>query len=195
MNENEASPVAEPASRRSLLRGTAQAALSATAVALIAGCESMAQGQRGGDTANDVQILNTALGLEWEAIAAYQVGAQSGLLQPPVLAVAVAFQGDHKEHAEVLANAVRRLGGTPVQAKAVADYRFPTQDLRTQADVLRFAAGLEKAAASAYLGAVPMFGNRELAKASASILGVEAQHWALLRQALQEPPVAGPFIG
>ena len=31
----------------------------------------------------DVDILNTALALEYEGIAAYQVGAESGLLQPP----------------------------------------------------------------------------------------------------------------
>ena len=43
--------------------------------------------------AADVGILNVALGLEFEAINAYQLGAQSGLLQKPVLEIAVKFQG------------------------------------------------------------------------------------------------------
>jgi len=49
-------------------------------------------------------------------------------------------------------------------------------------------------AVSAYLGAVPLFGNPELAKAAASILGDEAMHWAVLRQVLGEDPVPSPFM-
>jgi rubrerythrin len=60
--------------------------------------------------------------------------------------------------------------------------------------VLRFAAGLEKGAVSAYLGAVPLFAQRELSKAAASILGDEAMHWAVLRQAIGEQPVPGAFV-
>ena len=47
---------------------------------------------------------------------------------------------------------------------------------------------------SAYLGAVPLFGNRDLARAAASILGDEAMHWAILRQALDENPVPEAFV-
>jgi hypothetical protein len=64
----------------------------------------------------------------------------------------------------------------------------------SQADVLGFAAGLEKGAVSAYLGAVPLFGARELARAAASILGDEAMHLAVLRQALGENPVPWAFV-
>ena len=70
----------------------------------------------------------------------------------------------------------------------------PIETLKTQTDVLRFAAGLEQGAASGYLGMVPVLGDRDLAKAVASILGDEAMHWAILRQALGENPVPEPFI-
>ena len=60
--------------------------------------------------------------------------------------------------------------------------------------MLRFAAGLEKGAASAYLGTVPQFHNRDLAKAAASILGDETMHWAILLNALGENPVPAAFI-
>jgi hypothetical protein len=43
-------------------------------------------------------------------------------------------------------------------------------------------------------GAVPLFGDRDLAKAAASILGDEAMHSAILRQALGENPVPEPFV-
>ncbi len=183
------------ASRRSLIKGAGGVTLSAVAISLLAGCDGMAADrQMAADPGSDVDILNSALGLEYQAIAAYEVGAESGLLQKPVLALAVQFQDDHKQHAQLLASTVAKLGGTAVAAKKPADYHFPVDTLKSQADVLRFAAGLEKGAASAYLGAVPLFANKDLAKAAASILGDETMHWAVLRNALGENPVPMSFI-
>ncbi|WP_018076304.1 ferritin-like domain-containing protein [Thiobacillus denitrificans] len=175
--------------RRSFL-GHSGLLLSGAAVALLAGRDALAKGGQSG--ASDVRILNTALGAELEAVAAYQLGAESGLLQKPVLDLALTFQGHHKEHADVLAKTIVKLGGQPVASKE--KYTFPVDTLKSQADVLRFAAMLEKGAVSAYLGAVPVFGNRELAKAAASILGDEAMHWAILRNALGEIPVPSAFM-
>ncbi len=178
--------------RRAFFARAGQVGLSAAAVALLAGCESMASGRGKAMSTEDVAILNTALGLEHEAIAAYQVGAESGLLQKPVLDLAVTFQGQHKAHAGLLTDTVRKLGGTPVEP--MSSYDFPTDKLKSQADVLGFAADLEQAAVSAYLGAIPRFEDRELAKAAASILGDEAMHWATLRNALGLPPVPDAFV-
>lgn len=183
------------ARRRGLLKAPGLFALGSLAVITLG--ESMpawAQTQSG-STKDDINILNTALGLEYQAIAAYQVGAESGLLQKPVLATAVKFQDHHKAHAQVLAGTVSKLGGTPVTAKKASAYEFPTDKLKTQADVLRFAAGLEKGATSAYLGVLPNFYNRELTRAAGSILGDEAMHWAVLLHALGEDPVPGAFVG
>jgi rubrerythrin len=180
-----------PTAARRLFLGQSSLLLSGAAVALLAGSDALAA-KSGGASATDVQILNTALGAELEAIAAYQAGAQSQLLQGPVLDLALTFQGHHKAHADVLAASVEKLGGKPAQAKAT--YGFPVDQLKSQADVLRFAAKLEQGAVSAYLGAVPLFGNRDLAKAAASILGDEAMHWAILRQAIGEAPVPTAFM-
>ena len=170
--------------------------LSGTAIALLAGCEgTAAQGRKPSaqSAADDVTILNGALAAEQQGIAAYQVGAESGLLQKPVLDLAVQFQGHHKAHADLLAATIKQLGGAPVAAKQ--KYDFPVDQLKTQADVLRFAAGLEQGAVSAYMSAVPRLENRDLAKAAASILGDEAMHWAVLRQALGDNPVPAAFVG
>jgi rubrerythrin len=176
---------------RRLFLGKSGVLLSGAAVALMAGRDALAA--KGIDAAgSDVRILNTALGAELEAIAAYQLGADSGLLQKPVLDLALTFQGHHKAHADLLSATIAKLGGKPVEAKA--RYQFPVETLKNQNDVLRFAAMLEKGAVSAYLGAVPLFGNRDLAKAAASILGDEAMHWAVLRNALGEAPVPSAFM-
>jgi rubrerythrin len=177
--------------RRAFL-GQSGLLLSGAAVALLAGRDALAAEKGGAAGGNDVRILNTALGAELEAIAAYQLGADSGLLQKPVRELALTFQGHHKQHAETLEQTIRKLGGAPVVAKP--HYSFPTEKLKSQADVLRFAAQLEQGAVSAYLGAVPLFANRDLSHAAASILGDEAMHWAVLRNALGEPPVPSAFV-
>ncbi|MEO6984743.1 MAG: ferritin-like domain-containing protein [Paralcaligenes sp.] len=182
---------AQPGSRRAFL-GRSGLVLSGTAIAMLAGREALAKGKSKDVGSSDVRILNAALGAEYEAIAAYQLGADSGLLQKPTRDLALTFQGQHKEHADLLSKTVVTLGGKPVIAKA--KYTFPTDKLKSQNDVLRFAAMLEKGAVSAYLGAVPILDNRDLAKAAASILGDEAMHWAILRNALGEPPVPSAFM-
>src|SRR5690242_7488990 len=169
--------------------------LSGSAIALIANTQTLGATMKksGADAqASDVKILNAALAAEQQGVAAYQVGAESGLLQKPVLDLAVQFQGHHKAHADLLAKTVQKLGGKAVSAKK--KYDFPAESLKSQADVLRFAATLEQGAVSAYLGAVPLFDNRDLSKAAASILGDEAMHWAVLRNALGENPVPDAFM-
>jgi rubrerythrin len=183
--------IANPNAARRWFLGRSGLLLSGAAVALLAGRDVLAA-KSGGSKAGDARILNTALGAELEAIAAYQVGAESGLLEKSVLALAVQFQGHHREHADLLAKTVQKLGGKPVSAKK--KYSFPLEGLKSQADVLRFAASLEQGAVSAYLGAVPLFANRDLSTAAASILGDEAMHWAVLRHALGENPVPSAFV-
>ena len=175
--------------RRGLLRGSGITVLSASAVALLAGCEKMASAQGNGNAANDVGIINTALALENEAISAYQLGAQSGLLQKPVLEVAVLFQTHHKEHRDALIATIRKLGGTPVPAKSDAEVAqaLNAASLKSQTDVLRLAQRLEKGAANAYIGVIPSFGDRNLAQVSARLAADEAMHWTVLTQALKDP--------
>jgi rubrerythrin len=151
------------------------------------------QPRKDATAARDANILNAALASEFEAVAAYQVAADSGLLQKPVLDVAMKFQGQHQAHADFLTRTVKTLGGNPAEPKKPADYNFPTETLKTQADVLQFGAGLEQGAARAYFGMIAVLEDRDLAKAVAGILGDETMHWAVLRQALGEDPVPSAF--
>ncbi len=167
-------------------------ALSAVAVALLAGRDTLAQGMAG-DATKDVSILNVALGLEHEAINAYQLGAASGLLQKPVLDIAVQFQGHHKAHRDALIATIQKLGGTPVMEKKLDDYAkaLKADQLRNQADVLDLAARLELGATNAYLGVIPAFGNKDLAKVAARLAADETMHFTVLSSALSRPLPAG----
>jgi rubrerythrin len=177
---------AVPASRRGFMRSGG--ALSAVAVALLAGKDVMAAGMTG-DMSKDVSILNVALGLEHEAINAYQLGAGSGLLQKPVLDVAVAFQGHHKAHRDALIATIEKMGGKPVAEMKLEVYAesLKASTLKSQADVLSLAARLELGATNAYIGVIPAFGNSELAKVAARLAADEAMHYTVLTQALGRP--------
>lgn len=168
------------------------ATLSAAAVALLAGRDALAAGMKG-DAAKDVGILNVALGLEHEAINAYQLGAGSGLLQKPVLDVAVQFQGHHKVHRDALVATIQKLGGTPVAEKKLDEYAkaLNAAALKNQADVLDLAARLELGATNAYLSVIPALNDRELAKVAARLAADETLHFTVLNNALGRPLPAG----
>jgi rubrerythrin len=178
------------ASRRTFMGRTGT--LSAVAVAMLAGKDALAQGM-GGDMAKDVSILNVALGLEHEAINAYQLGAGSGLLQKPVLDVAVRFQADHKAHRDALIATIQKMGGTPVMEKKLDDYAkaLKADTLRNQGDVLDLAARLELGAINAYLGVIPAFGSKDLAKVAGRLAADETLHFTVLTNALGRPLPAG----
>jgi rubrerythrin len=170
--------------RRALLRGAGTIGLSAAAIAVLGGCESMAASKSA--MAADVDILNVALGLEHEAINAYQLGAESGLLEKPVLEVAVLFQSHHKAHRDALVATIQKLGGSPVAENSMNDYAAALNagSLQSQADVLQLAARLEKGAANAYLGVIPSFNDNGLKQVSARLAADETMHWTALASAL-----------
>lgn len=178
--------VIDGVSRRTFLRRTGHVTLSGATVALLGGCESMAATRQMTEPSDDVAILNVALHLEYEAINAYQLGAESGLLQKPVLNVAVQFQSHHKEHAEALVATIRKMDGTPVEPRRIAEYAdaLNADMLKNQTDVLMLAARLEKGAANAYIGVIPAFDDTGLAQVASRLAADEAMHWTVLTSAL-----------
>ena len=181
------SPNAARLDRRHMFRIAGVTTLSAAAISVLGGCKSMAASTASASE-NDVQILNVALGLEHEAIGAYQLGAQSGLLQKPVLDVAVLFQSHHKQHRDALMGAIKQLGGMPVAAKSLDEYakELNAASLKNQSDVLMLAQKLEKGAANAYLGVIPSFESKDLAQVSGRLAADETMHWTVLTTALKQ---------
>ncbi len=160
--------------------------LSGAAVALLGNEQSLAAALQAGG--NDVAILNVALGLEHEAIAAYQIGAESGLLDKGTLAVAVAFQSDHKRHRDALTATIAKLGGAPLAAMGMDEYsksaKLDLTTVKSAGDVLKLAQRLELGAVNAYLGVIPAFADRQLAKVAGRLAADETMHYTALTQAL-----------
>jgi len=182
------------ASRRNFLSTSGRATLSAAAIALLAGRPEFASAAPG-EMGKDVDILNVALGLEHEAINAYQLGAGSGLLQKPVLDVAVLFQSHHKGHRDALIATIEKMGGKPVMEKSLDDYAkaLGAGTLKSQADVLALAARLELGAANAYLGVIPAFKDTALAQVAGRLAADESMHWTALSSALGKNLPAKPL--
>jgi rubrerythrin len=177
-----------PSSRRLFLGNTTKWALSAGAIALLGGKDVLAQAM-GGPVSADVNILNVALGLEYEGINAYQLGLTSGLLQPQVATVATKFQDDHKGHRDALIATITKMDGKPVAEKSLDDYAkaLKADTLKSQTDVLDLAVRLELGATNAYLGVIPSFKDAQLAKIAGRLAADEAMHYAVLLGALGRP--------
>jgi rubrerythrin len=171
--------------------------LSATAIAILGGRESLAFGFRRNRNkeGGDVSILNVALGLEHEGIAAYQIGAESGLLPKSVMDVAVGFQAQHKAHRDALIATIQKLGGKPVAALPMEEYlrsaKLNIPAIKSAKDVVKLAQRLELGAVNAYLGVIPAFGDKELGKIAGRLAADESMHYTALTQALGETLPAG----
>jgi bacterioferritin (cytochrome b1) len=179
----------KPISRRSLL--VKGATLSAAGMAVLAGTGTAGFGRAAlaQNASKDTDTLNVALGLEHQAIGAYQVGADSGLLKQPALNIALLFQSHHKAHRDALIAAIQKLGGTPAAAQTTGDYAksLNAASLKTQNDVLELALKLELGAVNAYISVIPVFQDRDLAKLSGRLIADEAMHWTALLSTLGQP--------
>ena len=175
-------------SRRAMLGMTGKTLTAAGLAVIAGGCATSYSGASAQDLSSDVGILNAAIALEHEGIAAYQIAATSGLLQPAVVDIGVTFQGHHKGHRDALMEAVRTLGGAPAEEKTLEEYAasLGVASLKNQEDVLRLALRLERGAANAYLGLIPALSN-DFHQTAARMAGDEAFHAAILANALGEP--------
>lgn len=159
-------------------------AAGAAALAVVAGAgEASAQMM-------DNNLLNALLSAEYNAIDAYTAGA--GILMAPpagdalasaaptVLAVAVHFQSQHRDHAEQLRALITTMGGTPVPMPTMSTFTAPSGFTPGVANVIKLAANAEKAAAIAYADTLKAVTSSMSAKLLAAIGGVETQHYIVL---------------
>lgn len=148
--------------------------------------------------ADDIGVIQTALALEHEGIAAYQIAGKSGLLSPGTLKLALVFLGHHQAHRDSLAKLVAEAGGKPVEPRSDAQYieALKLGSLETEADVVALATALERGAASAYIGQIAALRDPKLAQLFASLSADEAVHWATLNNASGTPiPAAAHLFG
>ena len=132
----------------------------------------------------DVASLNALLSAEYKAIDAYSQGAavlmtDASDLGELVLAVAVEFQKDHKDHAALLDKTIKALGGTPV-TEADNTYVLPAGFKASTVNVMKLACNEERKAAVAYNGVIKGLKNKDNRFIAAAIQGDETMHYVAL---------------
>jgi len=169
--------------------------LGSAALNAIAG-PAMAKPARGADVSHDVDIMQGALAIEHEGIAAYQLAGASGLLKPATLKVALLFQSHHKQHRDALEALITKAGGKPVGPKTDAEYtkELNLGQLKSEGDVVKLATNLELGATNAYAGQVAALQDHALVHLFTQLSADEAVHWATLNNAAGTPLPAKAFI-
>lgn len=179
--------------RRSFLAHAGMVTVGAVASSLLPNRTQAAATQH-----DDIGVIQTALTLEHEGIAAYQIAGKSGLLSPGTLKLALVFLGHHQAHRDSLAKLVAEAGGKPVEPKTDAQYieELKLGSLKTEGDVVALATTLERGAASAYIGQIAALREPKLAQLFASISADEVVHWTTLNNAAGTPiPTAAYLFG
>ena len=136
----------------------------------------------------DVQILQTAASIEVLAVATYKtaltlpfIGGSSA--NPVITKFAQTTMSQHQQHQQAFNAAVTNLGGKaqnnpdPVLLKVVDNAK---PGLTSAGPVVALALELEEGAAQTYVADVSMLQSSAAKKTTASIMGVEAQHAAVL---------------
>jgi rubrerythrin len=191
---------ARASSRRDLFRLAALGGTAASAVLLEAcggsktdaGNQADTSTSKKEDAQKDAALLNSALDLEHTALAAYTAIVPQ--LAGSARRLARGFLDQERDHAAELARTIEDLGGRPNRAKSAAAYRAGFPPLGDAPAALRFAVDVEETAVAAYIAAIPKCSTGQLRATVASIVTNEAEHLALLRDALNEPPVPGAFV-
>jgi hypothetical protein len=160
---------------------TGMGALAGTAMG--AGILDMFTSPAFADTPMDIQAGQTAASIENLAIAVYTKAAGLPFMQnipspagPTVVAFVTKTIAQHKEHLAAFNSAVTNLGGK-AQTAALA---FTLPALNSPSDVVALAAKLEGIAAETYAAETAAVSDKMLRSAFATIMGVEAQHQAIL---------------
>jgi hypothetical protein len=127
---------------------------------------------------SDLDILQLALTAEYLAADAYTrslFGGFQGLVKD-YLEAALAQE---EAHVKALRETIQALGSRPVERP---NFTYPIEfGPRNQLGILRLLNALEDAFVGAYLGALPLIGNKDVLKAAGAILGNEAAHRATVR--------------
>jgi hypothetical protein len=180
-------PEAEPSSRRTLLGAAAGAGLLVLSACGSSGIRARVK-KVGTVPALDVPILNHLLDVELLGIAAYTAGIP--LLASAAQDAAKQFLLQELSHAGELAGLVKEAHRRPHELQPSYALGHP----RTAHDVLVLLHGIERAQLNAYLDAIPRLSGGPVRAAAAALLANDAQHVAVLRTHLGEPPIPAAFV-
>jgi hypothetical protein len=176
--------------RSRLTRRGALGGAAALALASCGGGDPPPTGQpRAGSGA---ALLNSLVALEHAGIAAW--GAIGEVLRGDARRYAGVIREREQAHAARVADLVRRLGGTPPEARSDADYTQLFPRMHSQADALHFARDLEERLVRAYLDALRLLPDPEQRRATAEIAADEAEDLAVVHALAGGPAAPQAFV-
>jgi rubrerythrin len=138
--------------------------------------------------ADDLQIIDFALGLETIEAAFYKKALAAKGLSGDVRKTLEEISGHEDAHVKQLKQTLDQLGATPSPAPQPS---FPA--LAGQQAVLSLAVQLEETGIAAYNGAAVLIESEDLLAAAGSIVQVEGRHAGALRELAGKDPAPAAF--
>ena len=159
------------------------------------------QGMSDADKLNDIQILNRALFFENRGVWAYTFAAgklTKSEVGKTVLELGLQNRADHEKHQEMLSNAIRELGGTPVQMEKnydLSSYINKGQgNVDSDVNIAKLALALEIGAAVGYVSDTAKLKSPYMIEMEAGIACIEAIHAARIRVAFNALGIKIPVV-
>ena len=159
------------------------------------------QGMSDADKLNDIKILNGALFFENRGVWAYNFAASklsTSEVGKTVLELGLQNRADHEKHQEMLRNAIRELGGTPVQMEKnydLSSYIKKGQgDVDSDVNIAKLALALEIGAAVGYVSDTAKLKSPYMIEMEAGIACIEAIHAARIRVAFNALGIKIPVV-
>ncbi len=159
------------------------------------------QGMSDADKLNDIEILNKALFFENQGVWAYRFAADkltASKVGKAVLELASQNRADHEKHQNLVGDAIRDLGGTPVQMEREYDLsaliRRGEGNVDSDVNIAKLALALEIGAAVGYVTDTTKLRSPYLIDLGAGIACVEAIHAARIREAFNDLGITIPVV-
>lgn len=144
-----------------------------------------ASAEAGGISDDDLKILVIAQGLELALVTAYGLAVDTRLLDSPEAELCHAFARHHKEHALALATVAGKENLVTEASPELINALTPTINAATDSKALLASLQkMEESVAATYLEVMGTIDAWWVAGATAKILPIEAQHAAVLGQAI-----------
>jgi rubrerythrin len=141
-------------------------------------------------SANDLEILNYALTLEYLEAEFYDRGLKGGILKGRDRDLVEPIREHEQEHVTAVTQTVKDLGGKPA---AKPSFQFPAGTFTSKSKFLATASAFEELGVTAYHGQVPRIEDADILKSAAAIAGVESRHAAIVADLMGGNPFPASF--